>query len=145
MFWKIQQNLQENMFIRVFFDKVATLTVFGIDVLLSTWWISPSHLNFISPCKLIFLARCIHQSKFLSSMFTVSTRLSKYFRSISNDCNHLVVNPRPRGSLYEKKTCQQQSGQPSVSVSWNDFNFHLHEKFCPGLQGWICHLVLFWV
>ena len=43
--------------------------------------------------------------------------------------------------IREKRSGQQ----PRVSVSWNDFNFHLYEKFCPGSQGWIFHMVFFWV
>ena len=46
--------------------------------------------------------------------------------------------------IWEKKS-RQQPGQPSASVSWDEFNFRLHEKFSPGLQGWICNVVLFWV
>ena len=88
---------------RSFFDKVVNLADFGTGVLLSTWWISLSHLNFISPCKLIFLTRCVHLLKFPSSMFTVSNKFSKFLSNIFNDCNHLVVNPRRRGCLHEKK------------------------------------------
>ena len=42
---------------------------------------------------------------------------------------HLFYKPLP------VKTSWLQPGQPSVPVSYDDFNFHLHEKFCPGLQG----------
>ena len=84
---------------RSFSDKVASLADFGKSVFLSTWWISPSHFNFIFPYKLTFLARCVQLP---SSMLTVSTKFSKFFNSIFNGCNHLVVNPRLRVCLYEK-------------------------------------------
>ena len=49
--------------------------------------------------------------------------------------------------IWEKtsRTSRVQPGKPSASVSWDDFYFRLHEKFRPGLQGWKCLVVLFWV
>ena len=37
--------------------------------------------------------------------------------------------------LYKKKTSRLQPDQPTASVSWDNFNFRLHEQFRPGLQG----------
>ena len=38
------------------------------------------------------------------------------------------------------------TARPAKCLSiWDDFNFGLHEMVRPDLQGWICHVVLFWV
>ena len=40
------------------------------------------------------------------------------------------------GGVYmRKKTSRLKPDQPSASVSWDNFNFCLHEQFRPGLQG----------
>ena len=36
-------------------------------------------------------------------LYNISYKFSKFFNSTFNDCNHLMVNPRPKGCLYEKK------------------------------------------
>ena len=51
------------------------------------------------------------------------------------------VNVNARGCLYAKKASRLQPGQSGALINWNDFNFHLHKKFRPGMQGWKCHVV----
>ena len=74
---------------------------------------------------------------------------------MSADHTQVDWSTEPRGSgrvvtlvrevFIWEKTSRLQSGQPSELVSWDDFNFCLHEKFPTGLQGWMCHVTLFWV
>ena len=48
---------------------------------------------------------------------------------------HIFRIPFLKAMFIEEKTSQLQPGQPDASVSWDDFDFHLHESLHPGLQG----------
>ena len=50
--------------------------------------------------------------------------------SVKNVCNQLYLE-----IVYVKKTSQLQTSESSSSVSWDDFNFRLHETFRSCLQG----------
>ena len=61
----------------------------------------------------------------------LAVKFSKFLRTpiLKNICELLFLKYSFRGCLYDKKTPRLQLGQPSASVSWDDFNFRLHEKF----------------
>ena len=51
-----------------------------------------------------------------------------------------------KGVFIWEKIYRLRSGQPGALVSWDDFNFCLHERFRLSLQGRMYHVCfVFWV
>ena len=85
-----------------FFDKVSSLAgnrcspVNLVNFTVSSEFHFPLQVNFSRKmCSSIEVS--------FIDVYNISYKFSKFFNSTFNDCNHLMVNPRPKGCLYEKK------------------------------------------
>ena len=72
--------------------------------------------------------------KFWKHQFFSIVNVWHSFTSIEN-IKSKITHSFTLGLLVWEKTSPLQAGQPSASVNWDSFNFRLHEKFSPGLQG----------
>ena len=87
----------------------------------------------------------VSQSTVVEGESTAVSPIHYFIYFLSSINNHVLFQFKTKGVFIWKKTSQLQPGQPGTSVSWDDLNFRLHGRFCPGLQGWIQHVVLFGV
>ena len=67
-------------------------------------------------------------------------------QQIFNNLYWLPAKTIFKGVFIWEKMYRLRSGQPGALVSWDDFNFCLHERFRLGLQGRMYHVCfVFWV